>query len=144
MDNTNFQPFQSGQQPTVAGPLPQVNPQVRIGGTQIAGGNPTMMGATPQMGGGNPAMGAGVPVMAKKKNTDLVKTIVIVALSLVAATFIGLFIWMFIMWDEASTDLDGQIKQAVAIAVDERETVLENQFTEREKYPYKIFAGPAD
>lgn len=75
---------------------------------------------------------------------SLVKTIVIIALSLVALTFIGLFIWMFVQYDEKRTDVDGQIAEAVVKAVDENTEKLENEFTEREKYPFKTFAGPAD
>ena len=58
--------------------------------------------------------------------------------------FIGLFIWKYIEWDSVKTDVDGQIDAAVAMAVAENTTKLENEFTEREKYPYKGFMGPAD
>lgn len=81
---------------------------------------------------------------AKKSNRELIKTIVIIILSLVAATFIGLFIWMFIKYQDASTNLDSQIQVAVADAVSEQTKKLENEFTEREKNPYKIFSGPVD
>ena len=45
----------------------------------------------------------------KKDIAGLIKTIVIIILSLVALTFIGLFIRMFIQYDEARSDVDGQI-----------------------------------
>lgn len=80
----------------------------------------------------------------KKDSSGLIKTIVIVVLSLVAATFIGLFIWMFIQYDDARTDVDGQIAIAVAEAKDEQATKDEAIRLENEKYPYKTFAGPAD
>ena len=81
---------------------------------------------------------------AKKDVSGLVKTIVIVALSLIAVTFIGLFIWMTVQYNDVSTDVNGQIEVAVAEAKDEQATKMEAEFLEREKYPYKVFAGPAD
>lgn len=91
-------------------------------------------------------MQAPAPVELPKKDAkkSLIKTIVIIALSLVSVTFIGLFIWMYIQYDDKRTDVDGQIADAVVKAVDENTTKLENEFAEREKYPFKTFAGPAD
>ncbi len=80
----------------------------------------------------------------EKNIAGIVKTVVIVILSIVSVTFIGLFIWMYINYDEARTDVDGQIATAVAEAKDEQATELEEEFLEREKYPYKTFSGPAD
>ena len=84
------------------------------------------------------------PVPYRKDASSLIKTILIIALSLVSVTFIGLFIWMFIQFSTAREDVDGQIADAVMIAVDENTTKLESEFAEREKYPLKTFAGPAD
>lgn len=80
----------------------------------------------------------------KRDTKSLVKTIAIIALSLLSLTFIGLFIWMLTEYTAARTDVDGQIADAVVKAVDENTTKLEDEFTEREKYPFKTFAGPAD
>ena len=80
----------------------------------------------------------------QKEATGLIKTIAIVALSLVAATFIGLFIWIYVQYNDVKTDVDGQINLAVAKAVDEKAAELEDEFAEREKYPYKAFSGPED
>ena len=81
----------------------------------------------------------------KSKDTaGLIKTIVIIIVSLIAVTFIGLFIWMYMQFDEARTDVDGQISIAVAKAKDEQAQELEAEFLEREKFPYKTFSGPAD
>jgi uncharacterized protein YxeA len=85
-----------------------------------------------------------VPTTPRKDYSGLIKTIVIVVLSLIAVTFIGLFIWMMTQYDEARSNVDGQIDVAVAKAKDEQATELEKEFQEREKYPYKTFAGPAD
>lgn len=84
------------------------------------------------------------PPEIKKDNSGLIKTIVIIILSLVALTFIGLFIWMFIQYNDAHSDVQGQIDVAVAEKLDEQATKLEAEFLEREKYPYKVFAGPVD
>ena len=50
-----------------------------------------------------------VPVDSHKDNVGLIKTIAIVALSLLALTFIGLFIWMAVQYGEVSSDVEGQI-----------------------------------
>ena len=89
-------------------------------------------------------MQAPVPEILKKNYKPLIKTIAIVALSLISVTFIGLFIWMFMQYDETRTDVDGQIADAVVTAVDENTKKLEMEFAEREKYPFLTFAGPAD
>jgi len=80
----------------------------------------------------------------KKDVTSLIKTIAIIALSLVSLTFIGLFIWMMTEYNTVKENVDGQIADAVVKAVDENTTKLEDEFTVREKYPFKTFAGPAD
>lgn len=82
---------------------------------------------------------------AKKKDAaGLIKTIVIIIVSLIAVTFIGLFIWMYTQYDKASTDVEGQIATAKAEAREEQALKDEAEFLEREKNPYKIFSGPAD
>lgn len=84
------------------------------------------------------------PATPAKDNSNLIKIIVIIGLSLIAATFIGLFIWMAISYNDAKTDLDGKISVAVASAVDEKSEELELEFAEREKDPYQDFSGPED
>ena len=79
-----------------------------------------------------------------RDTSGLIKTIVIIILALVAVTFIGLFIWMFMQYSEAHEDVTGQINVAVAEAKDEQAKELEAEFLEREKYPYNTFLGPAD
>ena len=80
----------------------------------------------------------------KRDVAGLIKTIVIIVVSLVAVTFLGLFIWMFTQYDEAQSDVDGKIATAVAAAKDEQAMADEAEFLEREKYPYKTFSGPVD
>ncbi len=81
---------------------------------------------------------------AKRKNSELVKTILIIVISLVAVTFIGLFVWTLVRYNDASTDLDKKISDAVAIAEEKQALELEKEFSEREKDPYRTFSGPAD
>lgn len=82
---------------------------------------------------------------AKRKDVaGLIKTIVIIVVSLIAVTFIGLFFWTFAQYNEARSDVDGQILEAVASAKDEQALKDEAEFLEREKYPYKTFLGPVD
>ena len=104
--------------------------------------NMNATGITPE----NRPMVQQVNVMPKQKkdNSGLIKLIAIIVLSLIAATFIGLFIWMRVEYTTIQEDVQGQIDVAVAAAKDEQASKDEAEFLEREKYPYKTFAGPID
>lgn len=94
-----------------------------------------------------PNFNPGQPVAQKptaSSSWSTIQIIIVIIVSLLAAVFIGLFIWMLVKWRTAYNDVQGQIDNAVATAVNEKAVELENDFTEREKYPYKTFAGPAD
>lgn len=108
--------------------------------------NPMTANGQPMMTPDGRPMVQQVNVIPKKRDTaGLVKTIVIIALALITVTFIGLFIWMTIQYnEERSRDLDGEIEVAVAAAKDEQAAKDEAEFLEREKYPYKVFSGPID
>lgn len=127
-----------------AGPVPNMpNPQVNPQGTQYATA-PTLMAAPLANPHVTSPAAAPYDPYAQKSKRNLIETIILVIVSLIAVTFIGLFIWKYIDWDNVKTDVDGQIDAAVAMAVSENTTKLENEFLEREKYPYKTFSGPAD
>lgn len=100
--------------------------------------------SSPMMGGPVPTANL-APVAAQKtgSKTTIFMVLAIVG-GLIAVTFIGLFIWMYAQWSEAQTDVDSKINTAVATAVNEKTAELEDQFTEREKLPYRTFTGPAD
>lgn len=100
--------------------------------------------AIPQVGNANNPVSSATSAAVPENRQSLVYIVIIVISSLVAVTFIGLFIWMYISWSEVSTDVDGQVQKSVAIAVDENTTKLEAEFTEREKSPYKTFSSPSD
>ena len=87
-----------------------------------------------------------VNVMPEKKKdiVGLVKTIVIIALSLIAVTFIGLFIWMSAQYGDVNDNVEERIALEVAKAKDEQASKDEAEFLEREKYPYRVFSGPID
>ncbi|MBQ3306505.1 hypothetical protein IJH02_03705 [Candidatus Saccharibacteria bacterium] len=96
--------------------------------------------AIPQVG--NNAVSAASPISEDRRPLTFIVIIVIV--SLIAVTFVGLFIWMASQYSSVSSDVNGQIKEAVAVAVNENTEKLESDFAEREKSPYKTFSGPAD
>lgn len=148
----NKQPINSGQPYTAAFTQPINSPQ---GADMSQPMGPTQM-AQPMQASGieqNPVTGepmmmqapiSSAPSVSTKEASSLFKTIAIIALSLLSVTFIGLFVWMLISYQTVKTDVDGQIAEAVVKAVDENTTKLENDFTERDKYPFQTFAGPVD
>lgn len=110
--------------------MPQVQP-LDGSGSQAMSGAPMVQQAQ-------------VKLEKKKDNVGLIKTVAIIIVSLIAVTFIGLFIWMSLQYNEVQTDVQGQIDMAVAEAKDKQAAEMEADFAEREKFPYKTFSGPAD
>lgn len=80
----------------------------------------------------------------KKDTAGLIKTIVIVVVSLIATTFIGLFIWMMVEYNFARSDVDGQINKAVAEAKNEQAMQDVETCQKEKENPYTIFSGPVD
>lgn len=78
------------------------------------------------------------------KQSSFIKTIAIVMLSLLALTFIGLFIWILLRYNEVNDDVEGKIAMARIAAKEEQEAYDEKKYAEEEKKPYLDFAGPAD
>ena len=91
-----------------------------------------------------PAAPTAQPAVETADNSDLIKTIIIIGVSLVAAVFIGLFIWMTVRYNDASGDTNAKIDQAVAEAKKAQAAELEAKYEEEMKYPYNTFAGPVD
>ena len=135
MDSAQIPPIQSGQptQPTQSGASAQGVPSAGASGqsaTPTANGRPMVQQVT---------------VVPKKKDiASLIKTIAIIALSLVSVTFIGLFIWMNEQYKDVYDNAEARTMSAVAKARDEQAEKDEAEFLEREKYPYKTFSGPID
>lgn len=79
-----------------------------------------------------------------KKHYTVILTILLILVSALAILFGWLFIQKNSEYQSARTDVDAQIDAAVAMARAETTTKMEEEFAEREKYPYRNFAGPAD
>ena len=80
----------------------------------------------------------------KSGNSSLVKTVLIVFLTLIA---IGAGLGAVYFYNEykvAKTDVDSQIADAVLDHEKELTAKLEADFAEREKSPFRTFTGPAD
>lgn len=85
-----------------------------------------------------------VPEQKPKKSGSVLQTVFLILATLVALVFIGLYINKYVEWDNVRTDVDAQIDAAVAMAVADNTTKMEEDFAEREKYPYRNFMGPID
>lgn len=80
----------------------------------------------------------------KKDISSLIKTVVIVIVSLIAVTFIGLFIWIMVEYNNAQETIEDRVDAAEAKARDEQFTQDNERFAEQEKNPYRTFTGPVD
>ena len=129
--------MENGQMPPVQPirtAMPNVMPQATVNGTSMT--SQSVVNGMPTMPQGQ--------VTAKNNKPELIKTIAIIAISLVALTFAGLFVWMTIRYNEVSGDVQDKIDAEVAEAKDKQAAEMEAEFLEREKYPYKTFLGPED
>lgn len=128
MDNQNYQSYNPASPNPSSTPAGNGYPQV------------TIMSPDGQPIPPTPATPPAEP--PKKRNLGLI--IALVLTSILAVVFTGLFIWANVNWETTRTDVEGQINKAVAIAVNDKTTELENAFIEREKNPYSTFSGPID
>lgn len=80
----------------------------------------------------------------EKKKASLTGMILLLAMSFVALVFMGLFVWMFILWDGAKNDVEAQVQERVAAAVNLNTEKLNKEFIERDKQPFMRFTGPED
>ena len=134
MDNNQFP-----QTPQPVAPQPQPMPIMQAQSGQI--GQPAPVDAT---GAVTSTPDNNTAVSEPQSKAGLIKTIAIIIVSLIAVTFIGLFIWKNMQYGAASTDVQAQIDKAVAVAKDEQAIQLEEEFSQREKEPFRTFSGPAD
>ena len=102
------------------------------GGSVVSGGAMPMVQQTPLV------------VEPKKSASGLIKTIVIIILSLVSVTFIGLFIWIFLQYRDVQEKADYNISVAVAKAKDEQSEQDTISCENQKKEPLQTFSGPAD
>lgn len=87
---------------------------------------------------------SGAQKLAKSSNSGLIKTIIIIFLSLLLVAAAGLAIYFYNEYKVSSTDVNSQVAAAVTTREKEITDRLEAEFAEREKIPYNTFAGPAD
>jgi len=83
-------------------------------------------------------------VEPKKDASGLIKTIVIIILSLVTATFIGLFVWISLQYKEVRESVDYEIEVEVAKAKGEQAEQDSISCEKSKKDPLQTFSGPAD
>lgn len=79
-----------------------------------------------------------------KKRDSLVGLILLFAMSFVALVFMGLFVWMFTLWDGAKNNVEAQVQERVAVAVNQNTERMNKEFVEKEKEPFVRFSGPED
>lgn len=68
----------------------------------------------------------------------------IIGLSFFTVAFAGLSVWAFINYTDQKENVDAKVVRAVAAAEKTQADELEKKFAEREKEPFKSFAGPSD
>jgi len=78
------------------------------------------------------------------QNSGLLKTVLLIlfAFTTIGAAFAA--VYFYNEYKTASADVSSQVAAAVTAREKEITDELEAKFTEREKIPYKTFAGPAD
>ncbi len=77
-------------------------------------------------------------------SSSMAKNAALVIVSLIALGLAIFSIYLFIQLNDATTNVEGQISQAVAVAENKKAEELENEFAEREKKPFQNFLGPVD
>lgn len=120
--------------------------QAVMNGGQMVGQPAMNVPAQPLAPNGQPMVQQMKPAGSKSRKdaSSIIKLIAIIGLSLVSVTFIGLFIWMTVQYNDVNEDVTSRVDAAVAKAKDEQAAKDEAEFLEREKYPYKRFSGPID
>ncbi len=135
------------------GQMPPLQPMQGIPTVGGGGANGNMMNAGGMNAGSMGMGGAGRLYTAeqvekmmepKKDIAGLIKTIVIIVVSLIAATFIGLFIWMSVQYNTVQDEINKQIDTAVASAKDLQADQDTIKCQKEKENPYSDFAGPVD
>ena len=127
-----------------SGAMPPMGGMGPTGNGMAGGPMPNGMQAGPTPNGMPMVQQIQLPPEQKKDIAGLVKTIVIVILSIVAVVFIGLFVWKMIDYDNLQADWETEKDLAVAQAEDEVRMEEAEKYEEMVKYPYETFTGPAD
>ncbi len=69
-------------------------------------------------------------------------SIILMAIAVIALA--GLAIWLYVLYNEQKTDVDGRVSVAVTEAVRETQQSEQEKFLDREKEPKRDFVGPDD
>lgn len=96
----------------------------------------------------NPMTNPSMPQMQPPQNVALPKQshasfIVAILMTIFFLSAAGFGIWAFAGMQENKSNLDEKIEAASAVAVENAEAAKEVDFAEREKNPFKQYAGPA-
>lgn len=81
---------------------------------------------------------------ARERGIIDIKIFSIVLLSILFMTVGSLSIWLYFQYDDAKTDVDAKVTEAVGAAKLEEKKKNEEEFIAREKEPNRTFAGPDD
>ena len=113
---------------------PQMQPVLGPNGQPLIGAN------------GMPMMQASPVVQVDRSGgaSGLLKTIIIIVLSLTTLAFAGLFVWKQMEYANVQGDVDALISDAVEKAKSAQREEDLAQFAEDEKSPLQTFVGPAD
>jgi hypothetical protein len=84
------------------------------------------------------------PLMPEKKRSSVAEIVILVVVSLIAVTAIGLAVYFYVQWREAQTNIDGKVAEAVEIARGDERRMADEFWAEEIKKPFLEFTGPAD
>lgn len=140
MDSNQIPPVQpvSGSMPPMGGGFGTPGVSGGLGGSGASGGPRMAPSGMPMV------QQIKAPVVPKKDATKVVLIIAVVMLTLVAATFIVLFLMKYKDYETLEADWTAETKMAVVEATDKQAMELVQRYNEQMKYPYLPFAGPAD
>jgi hypothetical protein len=128
MDNGNQNPFQQGGDINQL----QIAPNAIPGYVQNNNQNQPIRTAN------------GGVISAPNKTANLIKTILLAVFIVATLGLTCLAIVMYTNWQDAESDVDGKVSLAVASAENKLRTKLEDEFAEKEKYPFTSLITPAD
>ncbi len=102
-------------------------------------------GATPVTPAPHPSIApSGSSKLTKPSHTSLVKTVVIILLTLLLIGALVLAYYFYNEYHLASADVDSKVENALIEREKEITDELEAEFAKREKQPFRSFSGPED
>ena len=138
-----FDPMQAGAMPSVVQPGSNVS-QPDSNSANMTSGATNSSTITPDKSKTYTTNQVEQLLANKKDKSGTAKIIAIIILSLTTVAFVGLFIWIFLQYNDLNADVDSKIDVAVSEAKARQKMEDETEYSEREKNPYRNFAGPTD